>query len=187
LHSVNCLITGLAISVEWDSYIRNRKPLRVTQPRGIQRSSYFLSLPFRFVLPLNIGSGILHYLLSESVFLIYADTYDCAGVLYNGSAILNQEMGISFNAIITTTVCGVVFLLILLPLGWVKHLDGNMPLAGSDSRAIASACYRPEEDIHAHVMPVQYGALPPIGTEPQHCSFTTAKDVVPPKSGREYI
>lgn len=184
-YSINSLLTGLAISVEWTSYLRERKPLRVTQPRGFQVSSYFLSLPIKYVAPLTIGSGILHYLLSESVFLIYPDTYDCAGNLYDGSATLAQHMGISFNAIISTTVCGVIFLLVLIPLGWWKRLDGDMPLAGSDSRAIASACYRPDGDKDAQYMPVQYGAVP--GDGPQHCSFTTARPVEPPRNGRQYI
>lgn len=46
-----------------------RKPLRVSEPLGIQRSSYFISLPFRYGLPLYVTSGIMHFLLSQSLFL----------------------------------------------------------------------------------------------------------------------
>lgn len=42
-----------------------RKGLRVTQPHGYQRSSYFLQLPYRWSLPLIVISGTLHWLLSR--------------------------------------------------------------------------------------------------------------------------
>jgi len=183
-------MTGLSISVEWNSYARNRKALRVTQPHGIQRSSYFLSLPFRYGVPLTICSGILHWLLSESVFLVYPTTYNCAGDIYIGGPTKQPYLGFSFIAIVTTIAMGAMFIFILVPLGWFQRLDSLMPLAGSDSRAIASACFRPDEDVNAHIMPVQYGALPKIrddSDEPQHCSFTTATDVELPQENRVYV
>lgn len=51
----------------WDP--GNRKPLRVSKPVGIQRSSYFISLPLRYGIPLYASSGIMHWLVSQSLFL----------------------------------------------------------------------------------------------------------------------
>jgi hypothetical protein len=48
---------------------RNRKPLRVSEPIGIQRSSYFISLPLRYGVPLYLSSGLMHWLISQSLFL----------------------------------------------------------------------------------------------------------------------
>jgi hypothetical protein len=92
-------------------------------------------------------------------------------------------MGFSFIAIIVAIVTGVLFLILLIPVWCFWPLKSPMPLAGSNSRAIASACYRPDEDVDAYVMPVMYGAVPTDDDEPQHCSFTTASDVVQPKKG----
>lgn len=47
----------------------NRKPLRVSEPVGIQRSSYFISLPLRYGIPLYLSSGLMHWLISQSLFL----------------------------------------------------------------------------------------------------------------------
>lgn len=47
----------------------HRKPLRVSEPIGIQRSSYFISLPLRYGIPLNLSSAIFHWLISQSYFL----------------------------------------------------------------------------------------------------------------------
>ncbi|KAF2964337.1 hypothetical protein GQX73_g9225 [Xylaria multiplex] len=47
----------------------HRKPLRVSEPVGIQRSSYFISLPLRYGVPLNLFSAVFHWLISQSFFL----------------------------------------------------------------------------------------------------------------------
>lgn len=46
-----------------------RKPLRVSEPIGIQRGSYFISLPLRYGVPLYTMSSVLHWTISESFFL----------------------------------------------------------------------------------------------------------------------
>lgn len=46
-----------------------RKTLRVSEPIGIQRSSYFISLPLRYGIPLYASSGGMHWLVSQSLFL----------------------------------------------------------------------------------------------------------------------
>lgn len=45
-----------------------RKPLRVSEPIGIQRGSYFISLPLRYGVPLYVMSSVLHWTISESLF-----------------------------------------------------------------------------------------------------------------------
>lgn len=49
--------------------LKNRKTLRVSEPVGIQRSSFFISLPLRYGIPLYATSGVLHWLVSQSLFL----------------------------------------------------------------------------------------------------------------------
>lgn len=51
-----------------------RKGLRVTAPRGEQRSSYFLQLPYRWAVPLMIVSGALHWLMSQTIFPVRLET-----------------------------------------------------------------------------------------------------------------
>ena len=38
--------------------------------KGAQRSEYFLQLPYRFALPIMLYSGFLHWLCSQSFFLV---------------------------------------------------------------------------------------------------------------------
>lgn len=73
---VNRICTSLCLAREWNRLAVVRKPLRVTNPRGDQRSTYFLSLPYRWAIPLTVVSGLLHWLLSQSVFLARLEIRD---------------------------------------------------------------------------------------------------------------
>ncbi|KAK5625205.1 hypothetical protein RRF57_000921 [Xylaria bambusicola] len=65
------LMTTFLVQREFSLMYTNahRKPLRVSEPVGIQRSSYFISLPFRYGIPLNLFSAVFHWLISQSFFL----------------------------------------------------------------------------------------------------------------------
>ncbi|KAF5378412.1 hypothetical protein D9757_011163 [Collybiopsis confluens] len=66
----NSLCTKVFLAREWFSYAHTRKPLRVSSPQGKQRSTYSLQMPYRFVLPLMAYSTLVHWLLSQSLFLV---------------------------------------------------------------------------------------------------------------------
>jgi len=61
---------------EWSQYGVKRAPLRVTIPSPGQRSTYFLQLPYAFSVPLLIASIILHWFISQSIFLARIAIYD---------------------------------------------------------------------------------------------------------------
>jgi hypothetical protein len=46
-----------------------------SEPEGIQRSSYFISLPLRYGIPLYVTSGMMHWLISQSLFLARITAY----------------------------------------------------------------------------------------------------------------
>lgn len=61
----------MLVANEWDRFGKTRKPLRVTEPQGLQRSTYFISVPLKYGLPILIGFSALHYTISQSVFVVY--------------------------------------------------------------------------------------------------------------------
>jgi len=65
----NTMLSTFLVQREFSRACQVRKPLRVSEPVGIQRSSYFISLPLRYGIPLYATSGIMHWLLSQSLFL----------------------------------------------------------------------------------------------------------------------
>jgi len=65
----NVMLSAFLVQREFSRMGSVRKPLRVSEPIGIQRSSYFISLPLRYGIPLYMSSGVMHWLLSQSLFL----------------------------------------------------------------------------------------------------------------------
>ncbi|KAI0966578.1 hypothetical protein F4678DRAFT_475868 [Xylaria arbuscula] len=150
----------------------HRKPLRVSEPVGIQRSSYFISLPLRYGVPLNLFSAVFHWLISQSFFLARITALLPSGVEDYGNSF--STLGYSPYAIIITGIVGFINLLIIILLSCRKY-DGTMSIVSTNSRAISAACHSLSEDReHGHLLPLQWGVVE-IGEEGiGHCAFTTA-------------
>ena len=163
----NGLFTSMLLADEWNGYVRERKPLRVTDPKGAQRSTYRLQLPYKYGIPLLTASATLHWLVSQSLFLVNMTGYWTKGqhLIQTISAI-----GYSCIAIITVIFLGAILLLLEVLNGFRVHR--GMPLAGSCSAAISAACHRPEQDVDAATKPVMWGVVSSkngVG----HCCFTS--------------
>lgn len=66
----NAVLTAMLVANEWDRFGETRKPLRVTEPRGLQRSTYSASIPLKYGIPVILSFCILHYTISQSVFVV---------------------------------------------------------------------------------------------------------------------
>ena len=170
--STNGLLTNMWMAAEWSDFAHERKYLRVSKPKGAQRSTHFLSLPYRIALPLMVSLGLLHWLVSQSIFLAVAANYDSKGNLIDATSI--ASCGFSPSAMITVLIAGAAVVGVTVWIGRRK-LDPVMPLVGSCSAAIAAACYRPGWDTDAAMKPVQYGIVPGLEgvNDEQHACFTS--------------
>ena len=68
--SYNALLTRIHVEKELNLYSQSFKPLRVSFPKGEQIVTWRLQLPYYFGIPLLAGSIILHWLASNSIFLL---------------------------------------------------------------------------------------------------------------------
>ena len=186
----NSLFTSMLLAKEWSGFAHQSRTLRVTCPVGKQRSTYWLQLPFLYGIPLLVMSGILHWLVSQSIFLVRIAVEDSFSSIviaqysdYRRGEDIVSTCGYSPIAIITVIPLGTLLLLVLVLNGFRKCKEG-MPLAGSCSAAISAACHRPKEDLDAAVLPVLWGA---VSTEGRigHCCFTSF-DVSTPVEGKPY-
>ena len=178
----NGLFTCMLLSQEWSRYFLRAKPLRVTTPYGQQRSKYYLQLPFTYSCPLLTASVLLHWLISESIFLARIDYYS-NGILDKWRS--SSEVGYSPLAILLALLLGFAMLGVLIGHGF-RRFSSPMPVAGSCSVAIASACHRPKDDDDAAYLPVSWGEVNHEGTEEVgHCTFTS-QQVYEPVKDRMY-
>ena len=185
--NLNGLLTTMWLAEEWSNFASQRKALRTSKPRGQQRSTHFLQLPYKISLPLIVLSGVLHWLISQSVFLAVVAEYTPSGSLESPVSI--ASCGYSPIAMIITIVLGVLLVLVTITLGQRKY-NGSIPLVGSCSLAISAACHRPAWDTDAAVRSVLWGAIPRAEALIEedgvgHCAFSSG-EVEPLKEGQEY-
>ena len=189
----NGVLTSMLVGEEWTHYYLNRKPLRVSSPKGLQRSTYWLQVPYRYSLPLNVLSGILHWSASQSLFMVLLDvmTDDTPRQVDQQQSV--ASLGYSPIAIILTTLVGSVIVLVGSTLA-LRRYPAGMPLAGSCSAVISAACHPPKDDTEAALAPVQWGVvrsdveheeLPVQHEDVRHCSFTSF-DATEPIPGIRY-
>jgi hypothetical protein len=168
--SYNAAMTSMLLAHEWSSFFSRAKSLRVSSsPHGLQRSTYFLQLPYRYALPLLSFSVLLHWLASQSLSVVSVEVYNMFGehnarscnsidpsYLHSDGEVLNTmdtycgqdfiTMAYSPLAILLSLIVAVILAIAIFALGW-KRLN-PAPVVGSCSIAIAASCHaRPDEQV----------------------------------------
>ena len=185
----NNLLTVMVVASEWNDFISERKALRLSSPRGIQRSNYFLSLPYKYSLTLMTLSGLLHWLISQSVFVVQTVAYRTPD-FQPDEALDASSIGYSSISIVFAITIGATLVFTLLIVGFAFKYkakaprDGGevppypMPLASTCSAAISASCHRHHEDLDCWLLPVRWGFVSDMeGGDSGHFTFTTARDV----------
>ena len=162
-------------------YAHKRKPLRVTNRTGHQRSTYRLQVPYRYGIPLLIVSGTLQWLLSQILFLARVDTFDSDGTIDSANSF--SSVGYSPIAIVTFLILS-SSLVIAAYYARFRTYKPGIPMLGPCSAAISASCHRPVDDVDAANWPVQWGAVETEGSV-GHCCFTS-HDVSLPDINRLY-
>ena len=181
----NSMYTRMIAASEWSRFALQRKGLRVSTPRGDQRSTYWLQLPWTYSIPLGVAAVLLHWLASQSLFLVKIDAYDPHQKLDPSRSF--SSCGYSAYALAIAIIVGGVMVIVLLANGFRQIDPTMMRLPRSCSLAISAACHRPPEDTEASTLPVQWGAVSHDSVEgPGHCCFTSF-DVDQPTEGHRYM
>jgi hypothetical protein len=181
----NGLYTSMHMAHEYGGYATERKALRVTTPRGTQRSTYWLQLPFTYGVPLIIASATLHWLTSQSIFLARVSVWTNGDQAEKPISIASA-VGYSPAPILCTVVLGFCMLVVVIGMG-ARKLPSSIPLAGSCSMALAAAAHRPPSDVDAPFLPVKWGVVRESDDAEGvgHCCFTS-EEVTEPQEGKLY-
>jgi hypothetical protein len=148
----NGLFTSMHLGSEWSSFSSQRKPLRVTNPRGEQRSTYWLQLPYKYGIPLMLASACMHWLISQSFFLEIVKFPRSS----DEGAYEAVTCGYSVLPIVVTLALGGVMLISML-LNACRWRRTGMPVVGTSSAAISAACH-PEDGADSS-LPLQWGVV----------------------------
>jgi hypothetical protein len=186
--SSNAFVTCMLLADEYSRYEVHRRPLRVTTPVGKQRATYWLQLPYTYGLPLIATSATLHWLISQSLFLVRVETYS-EGKPYESSmesGNSSSAVGLSPAPMLVVVILGTCITVIAIGMGFRKLKGHAMPVAASCSFALATASHRPVGDVDAAVLPVKWGEATEMGNaDVGHCCFTS-QEIVSVVPGRKY-
>ena len=137
--SYNQLLTSLLLTREFTMYSIKRANLRVTLPKEDQRSTLWLSLPYRFSLPHLIASTLLHWSISQTLFLDQLEVF-----APNGSLDADHSFAClcwSALALLMSLIISLLMIAAPIALGFL-HYPRHVPLVESNSLAISTACHR---------------------------------------------
>lgn len=110
---LNAMCTAMARMADWNSFAGHWKGLRVSKSHGEQCSTYFLSLFYRFAVPLILTSICLQWLLSQtfSMRITYAMGYDKEGGGGGYLKVLISDSSLKvFCTVLLLAVCAVLLL-----------------------------------------------------------------------------
>lgn len=161
----NSIFTRQLVADEWTRFVRDdgKKTLRVTSPVGLQRSSYFLSLPLKYSIFLVTGSIALHWFISQGIFLVQTRSFGAGplgewhpefDVSARGYTVLGIVLAIALGAIL------VLGLMINSSARSFRDIPEGFQLLGMSSTGIGLMCQRPLDDTDAHLFPISIGVVP---------------------------
>ncbi|KAF2675503.1 hypothetical protein BT63DRAFT_475106 [Microthyrium microscopicum] len=150
---LNSLLSYIFVEAEWQSYATKKKPLRVSFPTGKQRSTYFLAIPYRYGVPIQILFFACHWMLSQGLSLEVIETYRLNSFEDGDPFLQTSGIALILTVVLSFITVGTVFLI-----GFKKH-PGYMPLGATCSAVISAACHRPADDTGAAYQPVQWGVI----------------------------
>jgi len=172
----NNVFTCMLRNAEITSYgtYAGGKHLRTSFPQRGERPAYFLQVPWRYAIPLMSAYAFLHFLLSQTLFIVVNDPYDAVGNLWEDMS--ETVLMWSPEALMISIVWLTVLLVVLYGFG-LRRLDTRgMPLLGSCSIAISAACHGPlvsDGIVDPTGRRVQYGELGSNGGEGMRAGFGT--------------
>ncbi|GKZ80632.1 hypothetical protein AnigIFM56816_004858 [Aspergillus niger] len=184
----NDSLTRMLHAADYNSYAVSRRPLRVSFPQGEQRSTFYLSIPYRYCLPLLLTFTLIHWFISEGIFYVQILPYDLAGKPLSSSVLMT--CGISTIPLEVAMFLSIATLLGIWLLSARRFKCDSMPFAIGCSVAISAACHPPSNDPDAAFKPVMWGALMDdtdgaTDVPAQHCCFTSL-GVKEPQGDRMY-
>lgn len=149
--ALNNIMTTMLAMAEWCTYsMESGGPgngLRVSSPapNTAQRSTYFLSIPYKWAVPWAIVIGVLHWIVSEMFFFARLDIFQ----IQPGGTRSPRTFGhiyISPLGLVLAIGLGASILFALVLTAFIRKYPANIPLAGCCSASIAAACHPSQDD-----------------------------------------
>lgn len=136
-------------------------------------------------------SGVLHWLVSQSIFLVAIETYDQGVRLeyinFYSNAAGPDRLTCGYSPVAITFVIILTVVMMLFGVGTgMRRYDPGIPLAGNCSVVLSAACHVEDDNTASSEMaskPLQWGVTRTGGVdEVSHCAFSDGDVTFPQES-----
>jgi hypothetical protein len=130
-----------------------------------------------------ITSGSLHWLLSQSFFLVRVDFFE-----RNSDTPSDKSMAAFGYSSLSLLIFFIVSFLLMCGITWLitRRMHQRIPLAASCSLVISAACHPAKDEVDIHLKKIRWGVTQqPVSGSIGHCSFS-AGPVKKPEAERMY-
>jgi hypothetical protein len=192
------IMTSMFLAADWSAYAFKAQTLMLSTPSGNQRSTWLFGAPPAWGFLLLSFLTALHWLLSQSIFIVQITVFDKDGkpYLYNSDVdditqSVFSNCGYSPIAIICATLASGILLLSAIIFCWRRFPEGAPPVVGTCSAAISAACHPIEKTPEMLYGSFRWGANGGFSNGVGHCALVPAEiwnagRAVPPLPGHTY-
>jgi hypothetical protein len=187
------IVTSMFLAADWATFGSTPHTLQVSSPAGQQRGSWLLGAPPAYGAVLLVLQVILHWLVSQSIFVISISIYTPDGSQPHDTMSKFVNCGYSPIAIIFAVIASFLLIVSVIALAVRRFPAGAPPAVASCTAAISAACHMPPGmDYHGLLYePLRWGQVGPVVNGVAHCSLMPdaafqAGHGVPPTVGWHY-
>lgn len=181
---LNDTLTRMILAADYNNFAIHQRPLRVSFPRGEQRSTWYLTIPYQYAIPILTTFTLIHWFVSEGLFYVQVLPYTIYGKPIPSAELVTCAVSTLPLELGMFLMIGVFIVVVFLSSRRLKA--SKMPIAREWSVAISAACHPPRLDLDAAFKPVRWGEVEDdTNALYPHYSFSS-KEVKEPKVNVQY-
>jgi hypothetical protein len=172
---LRCMFAGR----QWSQFETKAKPLRVSTPTGGQRGTYLFGIPMRYAVPFHIFSILLHWFMSQGLFLARANATDSGtpGLFMPYDAQISN-CGFSVIPGIAVVLSGGLLLFAAIGLG-MRQYKSAIPLVVTSSAAISASAHNEFDKPVDTTKPMKWGVTRIRPDKSGHCNVSSNEVILP--------
>ena len=167
------IMTSMFLAADWARFGTQGQTLQVSSPRGQQRGSWLLGAPPIFGVFLLILQIILHWLVSQSIFVISMQIRTPDGSIPTATIPSFVNAGFSPVGIIFSVVVSGILVLSVVAMAVRRFPAGAPPVVATCSAAISATCHMPRGMDHMGLVyeRLRWGQCGDVVHGVAHCSL----------------
>ena len=136
------IMSAMFVAADWAKFASTAQTLMVGTPAGHQRGTWLLGAPLAYGIGLLALQTLLHWFVSQSIFVVQVVVYNKLGRPDPAIPILSN-CGYSPIAIIFSVVASGLLCVTAIVAHWRRFPRGSPPVVSTCSAAISAACHLP--------------------------------------------